>query len=288
MSQEGDKNYGYNDPSLQGQGQGQLEGQLQGELQGQGQGELQGQGQGQEQSSDNWNGNGNGNLNLNADGALAGAGALSGSSSEADSSSHTAANVCDNVNVDVQVAVSDCVTPPSETGVLNMDGLHVCNTDGIFITIPDLGTQTLNGDGSIFHLDQVNDLVNNGSVCGLSDGITIGDTTANGGFGSIASDGYNDAPGFAGTNPGNGGSSSFSFSQSANSNGGSATDTAYSAGVNAAVNGAASTAAGITQEAFTQHVILGSNIQYNSLPITVVGGDSVSGVNGDVHTHSQS
>ncbi len=47
-----------------------------------------------------------------------------------------------------------------------MHGLDLGGNNGIFFQMPDFGTQTLNGDGNIFHLDQVNNLVNNGTLSG--------------------------------------------------------------------------------------------------------------------------
>jgi hypothetical protein len=274
----------YSDPSLQGQGQ--LEGQLQGELQGQGQlqgqGELQGQGQGQAQteSTTSLNGNGNGNGNLNLDGNGNGNANLNGNensncdnaSSSATSAADNCSTTCDNVNVNVNVAVADTVGPPTETSVLNMDGLSLCNTDGSFVVMPDLGTQTLNGSGNIFHLDQVNDLVSNGTVSCLTDGLSA-DVSGGGSGGTAALGDTWHLPSELG---GNGAGSSFSFSQSASATGGTAT--LGDAGTAGAVGGA------VTQEAFTQHVILGSNIQYNSMPINIVGGDSITAGHDVSHT----
>lgn len=255
------------DPSLQGQGQGQLQGELQGQGQLQGQGELQGQGQAQTESTTSLNGNGNGNLNLdgNANGNLNGNensncdNAASSATSAADNCSTT----CDNVDVKVDVAVCDTVGPPSETGVLNMDGLSLCNSDGSFVVMPDLGSQTLTGNGNIFHLDQVNDLVNNGTVSDLSDGLSVGSIggSSDGGY-PLVSD-FSHLPSEGGSASG----SSFSFSQTGSATGG--TSTLGDGGTAGTIGGA------VTQEAFTQHVILGSNIQYNSLPITIVGHDSI-------------
>ena len=277
------------DPSLQGQGQGQLEGQLQGELQGQGQGELQGQGQAcfkararasckararaRPRAPRVLNGNGNGNGNLNLDGNGNGNANLNGNensncnsdsaSSCATSAAQNASTTCDNVNVNVNVAVADTVGPPSETGVLNMDGLSLCNSDGSFVVMPDLGTQTLYGGGNIFHLDQVNDLVSNGNVSGLTDGLSA--TTSGDGNGGMAALG--DTWHLPSELGGNGNGSSFSFSQTGSATGGTA---------NLGDAGNAGTTGGaVTQEAFTQHVILGSNIQYNSLPISIVGHDFI-------------
>lgn len=266
------------DPSLQGQGQGQLEGQLQGELQGQGQlqgqGELQGQGQSQTESTTSLNGNGNLNLDGNGNANLNGNenSNCDNASSSATSAADNCSTTCDNVNVNVNVAVNDTVGPPTETGVLNMDNLSLCNTDGSFVVMPDLGTQTLNGSGNIFHLDQVNDLVSNGAVSGLTDGLSA--DVSGGGNGGMASLG--DAWHLPSELGGNGAGSSFSFSQSASSTGGTAT--LGDAGTAGAVGGTT------TQEAFTQHVILGSNIQYNSLPINIVGGDSITAGHDVTHT----
>ena len=190
----------------------------------------------------------------------------------ASSSAQSAANVCDNVNVNVNVDVAATLGPPSETGVLNMDNLQLYNGDGSFVVMPDLGTQTLNGGGNIFHLDQVNDLVSNGTVSGLTDGLSVG--SMSGGDGGMAASG--DTWHLPSELGGNGGGSSFSFSQTGSSTGGTAT--LGDAGTAGTVGGA------VTQEAFTQHVILGSNIQYNSLPISIVGHDSITA--GHDVTHS--
>jgi len=253
----------------------------------------------------NLNGNGNGNLNLNGNGNLnldgngngngnlndnsntnanqtcstAGSDAQSCSSSSA----NAAANVCDNVNVNVNVNVTDTVGPPNESSVLDMGSTTFNISPGsTMLFMPDLGTQTLGGNGNIFHLDQVNDLASNGSVSGFSDGLSSGTGYgggATGGDGGLAAGTYDPhcLPSELGGNGGyaaGGAGGAFDFSQSV-TNG----DTyATTAGADAAVGATGST---ITQEAFTQHIILGSNIQYNSMPISITGGDSLSGT--DVH-----
>jgi hypothetical protein len=75
----------------------------------------------------------------------------------------------------------------------------------------------------------------------------------------------------------------FNFTQTLSGNGGEAHTNGDMSGH--AVNGAVSSANALTAEAFTQHITMGANIQYNSMPISVVGGDSMSDVHDGVSTH---
>jgi hypothetical protein len=268
----------------QGQAQGQLEaqGQLQGqaELQGQAQGQAelqaqgQGQGQGQEQyasnEANNYAGNsvesysGNANLNGNANGNLNGNANLNYSENGVENDVDNAINntVNTNVNTNVNVSVSGEFDPPAETSVLHMDQLDIEYLDGSFLVMPDFSTQTLTGDGNIFNLDQVNSMVDADVLNGASVSLNIG-------LGSSDSQ-------WARSNdtPGDPSGPSFSFSQSANATGGSATNTS-GVGQDGTATGAADGATSLTQEAFTQHIVMGANIQYNTMPISVVGGDSI-------------
>ena len=154
---------------------------------------------------------------------------------------------------------------------------------GSFFSLPDFGTQTLNGDGNNFHVDQVNSLVNNGYVSDVSNGLTVysGDDA---GYPLYSSESLGGVGGVGGGG-GGGGGSPFNFTQNATATGaGLGPDTTYSSDGHSPVSASISAATSLTQEAFTQHIVLGSNIQYNSLPTTVVGGDSFSDV-GDVSTH---
>jgi hypothetical protein len=263
------------------QGQAEAQGQLQGqaELQGQAQGqaELQGQaqGQGQEQYSSNEANNYAGNSveshsgNLNANGNLNGN--LNGNANlnySENGVSNTVENGVNNqvntaVNTHVNVSVSGEFDPPSETSVLHMDNLNLGELNGSFIVIPDFSTQTLTGDGNIFNLDQVNSLVDGDTVNGASVSLSIGGGGGwGGGLDSFVTD------------PATPGGPSFSFSQTATATGGTATNTSE-VGTDGTATGAADGATSLTQEAFTQHIVMGANIQYNTMPINVVGGDSI-------------
>lgn len=269
----------------QGQAQGQLEaqGQLQGqaELQGQAQGQAelqaqgQGQGQGQEQSSsneaNNYAGNtvesysGNANLNGNANGNLNGNANLNYSENGVENGVNNQVNNAVNtaVTTTVDVSVSGEFDPPSETGVIHMDNLNLGDFDGSFLVMPDFSTQTLNGNGNIFNLDQVNSMVDADVLNGASVSLNIGGSGGGGGEYGIMTD-----------EPGAPSGPSFSFSQNATATGGSATN-ASSVGADGTATGAADGATSLAQEAFTQHIVMGANIQYNTMPISVVGGDSI-------------
>lgn len=291
MSNESNRNFGpaaiaqlEAQGQLQGQAelQGQLQGQgeLQGQLQGQGQGQDQGQGQEQSQSSSNeannyagnevesYSGNlsENGNLNGNANGNLNGNANLNYSENGVDNDvNNTVDNAVTNdvtttVSTTVDVSVSGDFGPPTETSVLHMDDLGFGSLDGNFINLPDLSIQTLTGDGNIFNLDQVNSLVDTDVLNGASVGL---DVSAGGGGGLLD---------FLSSDPGG---PSFSFSQNATANGGNATNTT-DIGDHGTANGTANGSGTLTQEAFTQHIVMGANIQYNTMPISVVGGDSMS------------
>lgn len=183
------------------------------------------------------------------------------------------------LNNSINLAVNTPTTAPSEIGNLNLDHLHLNNAGGSFFLMPDMGTQTLSGDGNLFHLDQVNNLVNNNTASDLSVGLGIGGTESPfGGFLSDASGGGVNA------------SPDFNFSQVANSMGGTSNETFSNSGDHGSLTGAANAAQStLGQEAFTQHISLGSNIQYNSLPVSLVGGDSLSNIDGTAahgsHSH---
>ncbi len=271
---------------LQGQLQGQAELQAQGELQGQAQGEAQGQDQDQEQSQTATNSavneleshSGNGNLNGNANGNLNGNANLAENELESGVRSHVHNEVENSTTTDVtttvDVSVSGEFGPPN--AALNMDHFEVHELDGSMLVMPDFSTQTLNGDGNIFNLDQVNSLVDADRIDGASVSLSIGGSGET--YDAIRhSDGGHGGP----ADP----SSSFSFSQTADARGGTATNTSYN-GDHGAVSGAANAANSLSQEAFTQHITMGANIQYNSMPITVVGGDSLSDLGAAAADHN--
>ncbi|MBS0522771.1 MAG: hypothetical protein JSS04_03965, partial [Proteobacteria bacterium] len=126
---------------------------------------------------------------------------------------------------------------------------------GIQFSMPDWVNQSQNGDGgnAMFNLDQVNNLVANNS---------LGDASVS--FCGIAGSGYSDGVGAS------------VFSQTASAVGGIA-DTAGSAVGHDSSPGtvSASADAPITQDAFTQSIVMGANIQFNSASFNVVGHDSV-------------
>ncbi len=260
------------------QGQAELQGQAQGqaELQGQAQGqaELQAQAQGQEQYSSNQANNYAGNSveshsgNLNANGNLNGN--LNGNAN-LNYSENGLSNCVENgvnnqvttaVNTHVNVSVSGEFSPPSETAVLHMDDLSIGDLGGSFIVMPDFSIQTLTGDGNIFNLDQVNSLVDGDTLSDASVSLSIGGGGRDGGLVPLS------------LVPGDSDGPSFSFSQTATATGGSATNTSE-IGTDGTATGTANAATSLTQEAFTQHIVMGANIQYNTMPINVVGGDSI-------------
>ncbi|WP_244560172.1 hypothetical protein [Bosea sp. TND4EK4] len=243
----------------------QLQGQAQGELQGQGQGQLQGQGsyQGQSQgqyagqaidtsvwnSACNENANENGNLNGNAN--------LNGNLNLNDNINHnevqnhventvdTAVNVC--VNVDLGVDLSCYV--PADNDAIDIDS--ICGTTNSII-MPDVVSQSVT-NGNAFNLDQVSNLTDNDSLSNPSVAFNAGGV---------------DSSGWCGVNPDAAGD----FSMTATATGGAATssigditgDHATQTGI-----GASTAAASLTQEAFTQHIAMGANIQFNQLDIHV-------------------
>lgn len=307
-------NYHNPDPSqLQGQAQGQLngQGQLQGQLnaQAQGQGQLglqaqgqgQGQGQGQSQSQNeaqtaaqavaqsvdssnangNLNGNGNGNFNgnLDANGNLNGNAngnlnesanhvdnSLSNTDSNVNSTTDSVTNSVDNtVNtaVNVSVAVDVAATQP-----LTDASINVSHLDGILFQMPETVSQYVNGDGnnSIFDLNQVNNLVSNGHL----DSASVSFSVDSGGLlgASLMGDGHDPA-----------GIPTSIFSQVATATGGQASSDNASVTTHdssaAVTAGTSDASAPITQDAFTQSIVMGANIQFNSATFNVVGHDSI-------------
>jgi hypothetical protein len=142
--------------------QAQAQGELQAQAQGQGQGE--GQSQCQTQSSDNCNVNGNLNCDTNAnDNANCNVNANYNTSST---------TVC------VDVKVSDQVCESPQQAAIDMSHLDICapGNQGIINLMPENIYQTINGTGDgannvVFNLDQVNNLVSNGQVSCVSNGL---------------------------------------------------------------------------------------------------------------------
>ena len=291
------RNNNYDDPTDQDQLQGQLEGQAQGQLglqgqgqlglQGQGQLELQGQGQGQGQGqaqdqsqmayqavlAGNYNENGNENDNDNKVDNKIDNGLDNKVDNDTDNSvdnsldnkvDNSVDNDLDNkventvtndvstrvdvdVNVDLDLKAED-LSPP-DNDIIDIE--HISDIAGSIVA-PDAVTQNLWGDGNQFNIDQVNNLVDNDSSC------------ASLGFGSLSW--ADDPKGGDGT----------SFSMWASAEGGDAKMDSVSASIgdDGNLSGiAASADAVVTQEAFTQNIVLGSNIQFNQIDLTVAGHD---------------
>ena len=288
--------------SLQGQGEGQGQGQDQASLQGQGQAQGQNDYQGQSQSSldanGNLNGNGNGNLNGNGNANLDANGNANGNANldangnangNANLNANGNSNLSDNINhdvnsnlnananlnatstsVDVKLDLSGTADLGHNGGLINMDNLDLHNLSGSFFANTDSVTQ--NGTQN-FNLDQINNLVANNTLGSASVGFSA-DT------GSSSSDGY----GWG--HDGSSASAQPVFSMSADAHGGTAYGSSITGGIDAGPTsplsniGTASADTAITQSAFTQNIVMGANIQFNSLTLSNVGHDSIT-TNGD-------
>ena len=224
---------------LQKQLQAQLQGQA--ELQAQGQAQGQGEHQSQSQHQDSSNCNVNGNLNCDTN---ANENANCNINANYNTSSTT---VC----VDVKVSDQICESP--QQAAIDMSCLKIdmpCN-EGIVNLMPENIYQTINGTGEgannvVFNLDQVNNLVSNGSVSDVSNGdlatvscLSGGDTTG------IGNDSYLGGSWDGKVGSGNGDGAAF-------------TQSLDSAG---------------SVDAISQSIVLGANVQLNNLTFT--GHDSV-------------
>jgi hypothetical protein len=155
-----------NNLQAQLEAQAQAQGELQAQLQGQGQGQGEWQGQSQHQDSENCNLNGNLNCNSNAnDNANCNINA-----------NYNSTTVC----VDVKVDASICETPQAPSAPdIDLSCLNLCGNNGINNLMPEDNTQYINGGGDtannvIFHLDQVNNLINNITSTASTGPSTIG------------------------------------------------------------------------------------------------------------------
>jgi hypothetical protein len=245
---------------LQGQGQGQLQGQGQGQgqLQGQGQGQAQGQAQYSAQAVDtsvwndnaNWNGNENANGNLNGNGNLN----LNGNVNynENDIENHVTTTVDTTVTVDLSLMADLAHLVPSDNDVIDIDSISGITQS---IVMPDVVNQSVM-NGNNFNIDQVSNLTDND---------TVNDPDV-----SYSSGGLSSACCRYGEN------GAGDFSLTATSTGGTATSNVGNiTGDDGAFSGigAASAASSINQEAFTQSIATGANIQFNSIDLQVVGND---------------
>jgi hypothetical protein len=155
--------------------------------------------------------------------------------------------------VTVDLDLSGALTAPADNDAIDIDEIS-CITDSIIM--PDVVNQsTYNGNN--FNIDQVNNLADNDSIHGASVSYSAG---------GLADACCYSSPEAVGD-----------FSMTAKAWGGEATshvgditgDDGGFAGI-----GAAAANATLTQEAFTQHIAMGANIQFNSIDhLQVVGGD---------------
>jgi hypothetical protein len=244
------------------QGQAELQAQLQGQGQGQGQGQSQGQSQyagqyaGQAVETDVWNANGN--LNGNANGNLNANGNVNYNDVHNEIDNHV--NTCVDVNVKVNVDAEP--SEPAPAGPIDPDAIDIDNISGISnsIIMPDVVWQSVT-TGNVFNLDQVNNLTDNDTLSGASVSYSAG--------------GLADACCYdpCGSDPNSVGD----FTMQASAWGGTA-----STSINDITGddgdfsgaGAATAAASINQEAFTQSIVQGANIQFNSVDVTMVAGDA--------------
>jgi hypothetical protein len=155
-----------------------------------------------------------------------------------------------NTTVDVNVKVDADISTGHSAPAIDLSHFYGYDT----VVIADTGNQTINGGGNAFHLDQVNNLVNNGYV----DNPTV--TFDNGG----GVDCYGQ------WHPGG------DFHMEATASSGNASSSGGTVGdvIGAAANGIVSHAdATVTQSAFDQTITTGANIQFNSLTMSVAGHD---------------
>jgi len=145
--------------------QKQLQAQLQGQAEIQAQGQAQGEHQSQSQYQDSSNCNVNGNLNCNAN---ANESANCNINANYNSSTTT---VC------VDVKVSDQIESSPQAAAIDMSSLQINMPDnhGIANLMPENIYQTIDGTGDnannvTFNLDQVNNLVSNGTASDITNG----------------------------------------------------------------------------------------------------------------------
>ena len=168
-----------------------------------------------------------------------------------------------NVETDVDVKIDIDLS-----GLDLQPAVDVDHLDGILFQMPDDVNQQVYGDGTAtnFNLDQVNNLVDNDSLhCPTVSYSAPGDIGI--AVGALGGD--------AEASPG--------FSMSAHAEGGYAkiedAEAAMHDGEGASV--AADAAASIAQDAFTQSIVMGANIQFNSVTVNVAGHDVITASDSD-------
>jgi hypothetical protein len=265
----------YKDGQDQKQDPDNKQAQLQGEAQGQLQGQAQAQGQGQfqlavqelkshsENSNDNTNDNQNTNDNTNhVDNAVTDQVDNCVDNCVDNHVLNTVENaVTNNVDVGVNVHLDlGLDSLPSDNDLIDIDQLHAENLSGALVNFANDIYQDVHGAGNdnAFNIQQVNTLVDNDSISNP----TV----------SYAADGYDpssvridswhhDPSGFSMVAHADGGHTEVgNISQHAPDSG-------------SITGGNSSADAMISQEAFTQNIVQGANIQFNSADITVAGHD---------------
>jgi hypothetical protein len=244
----------------QDQRQAELQAQLQAQLQGQAQGQAQGQGQYQfalsenknENENDNENKNENENTNENkveneVDNKLENSAENKLESKVDNDVENKIENVVENkvdtdVDVDVNVDLDlDDLGPASDDDIIDIDWIKDIDDS---VVMPDAVSQTLTGNGNQFNIDQVNNLVDRDTLSSPNNtGSVTQDLKAEGGESKIDDvkaevDGNRSTMGDAGT----------------------ATADALS-----------------TAEAFAQNIVMGANIQFNNIEMSVAGGNLTTG-----------
>ena len=148
------------------------------------------------------------------------------------------------VDVDVKVDLDldlDALSCPVDNDAIDIDWIK--DIDGS-VVMPDVVTQTLNGNGNQFNIDQVNNIVD-------KDFLWDPDVTFNGKGGDLE------------------------FKAKAEGGDVKIDDVKAEIGDDGTIGDTVSASADalISQEAFTQNIVMGANIQFNSIDMTVAGND---------------
>jgi hypothetical protein len=208
------------------------------------------------------NANENGNLNLNGNGNLNANGNLNynenGNVNYNANINHVENTVDNAVNVTVDLDLSGALQTPDDNDAIDID--YICGVEESII-MPDVVSQTVSC-GNNFNIDQVNNITDNDKLYNPSVSYNAG---------GLEDPCCNPCCG-GGSDPNSVGD----FTMTASAWGGTATshvgsidgDDGDFSGI-----GAAAANASINQEAFTQSIVMGANIQFNSVDISVVGGD---------------
>jgi hypothetical protein len=238
-----------NDLQKQLEVQAQAQGELQAQAEGQAQGQGEHQSQSQHQDSENCNLNGNVNCDSNSN---------DNSNCNYNANvNYNSTTVCVDVKVDAQVSESQ------QAPAIDMSHLDICTpyNEGIINLMPENIYQTISGDGNnannvVFNLDQVNNLVSNGSVSCVENGNNASVSNLTGGD-SVGIGNYGHGSGWEG-------------------------DVGTQNGAGAAFSQSLDGAGAI--DAIGQSIVLGANVQLNNLTFT--GHDSVVADHGSHADHT--